>query len=209
MAKRLWERLSTGITSNSDGLDFSKWFSYNNQDLDNVHSYAEEINNINRMRMEQYLWVDISKEEPSDEAIMNYAKSLTWERSKIAANLANQWYDFNESVAYLDNYEKLWFSNPLGKWLEIFKKDDADYKWKSFLNAAKWVWRTALWLETAWFIGNEIWDAWFRRMTRPTDMDVQKSVTDDRTKGKYNSAKEQYDKVTDISFCISCYIWFA
>jgi hypothetical protein len=28
-------------------------------------------------------------------------------------------------------------------------------------------------------------------------MDVQRSVTDDRTLGKYNSAKEQYDKVTE------------
>lgn len=204
MADKVWQKIPNrrsllwdinGSTKNSGWLDFSKWFTYKNQDLSNVHNSADEINSLNRKKMEKYLWIEISKDEPSDEYIMNYAKSLTWDRSKIANNLAEQWYDFNESVAYLDNYERLWFVNPMGKWLELFKKDNS--QWASFERIERNVWKTLLWAESLWFLWNEIWDAWFRKMTPPTDMDVQRSVTDDRTLGKYNSAKEQYDKVTE------------
>lgn len=204
MAERLWKNIANigslikrddNVNKEQDWLDFSKWFSYKNQDLSNVHNSAEEISSINRRKMEQYLGMEISKEEPSDDYIMEYAKSLTWERSKIANNLAEQWYDFNESVAYLDNYERLWFINPMWKWLELFKTDNS--KWTSFEKVERNIWKTLLSSETLWFIWNELWDAWFRKMTRPTDMDVQKSVTDDRTKGKYSSAKEQYDNITE------------
>lgn len=187
MVEKTWKRMPTssslGLISDkiSGWLDFSKWFTYKNQDLDSVHSSADEIRSLNRKRMEQYLWIEISKEEPSDEYVRDYAKSLTWERAKIADNLASQWYDFNESVAYLDNYERLRFANPMGTWLEIFQKKPVPFTESETWDTIKpWaeVWWTLLWLEWVWKWLETSWKSQYEKYVRPTAMDVSRMYKD-------------------------------
>lgn len=187
MVEKTWKRMPTssslGLISDkiSGWLDFSKWFTYKNQDLDSVHSSADEIRSLNRKRMEQYLWMEISKEEPSAEYVRDYAKSLTWERAKIADNLASQWYDFNESVAYLDNYERLRFANPMGTWLEIFQKKPVPFTESETWDTIKpWaeVWWTLLWLEWVWKWLETSWKKQYEKYVRPTQMDVNRMYKD-------------------------------
>ena len=138
MTEKLWERIpllnrllwdgSDKSTEDNDEkwLDFSKWFTYKNQDLDNVHNSADEIKDLNHKKMENYIWSTISTAKPTEDEVRSYIKSLNSEDRKIYSNLLDQWYAYNDIVAYISNKDK--FKNPTATWNAIFEEKPSTWQ---------------------------------------------------------------------------------
>ena len=69
MAELVWKRFNTQdvrnqlddlstntVSRTNNGLSFSKWFDYQDPNLDNVHNSADEIEKLCHDRMEKFLW---------------------------------------------------------------------------------------------------------------------------------------------------------
>lgn len=146
----------------SSALNFSKWFTYQEQDLNNVKSTPEELKKSNRMRTEKYIGEKIPTKKMNDEEIDSYFKWLTAEQAKWIYNKANtNEFDQNTLVAYVNHRDE--WKNPNAEWTWMFEK-----KGSSSWDSSYWkpLWRTAwaLWgSEVVWRSMSAIWNYQFNR----------------------------------------------
>ena len=172
------------LNQDNSSLDFSKWFTYKDQNLDNVHNSADEIKELNDERFSQHLWVEISKEPVSKEDWNKFANWLTDKQTDIVLNLMNQWVSKNAIMAYVplaDNYQ-----NPTSwVWVWLFEKKTESREGKNFSNTKpsalwktiKWIW-WALWtLESVWRTFSLIWNYQLNKtLDKYLPEDVSRSV---------------------------------
>ena len=172
------------LNQNNNSLDFSKWFTYNNQDLDNVHNSADEIKELNDERFSQYLWVKISKEPVSKEDWNKFANWLTDSQTDIVLNLMNQWVSKNAIMAYVplaDNYK-----NPTSwVWVWLFEKRTESREGKNLGNTKssalnktlKTLWWITWWAEIAWRLSLWVWNYQLNKtLDKYLPEDVSRSV---------------------------------
>lgn len=107
-------------------LNFSEWFTYQNQDLDNVQNSPDEIKDLNHKKMENFIWTTISTAKPNEDEVRSYITSLSSEDRKIYSNLLNEWYAYNDIVAYISNKDK--FKNPTATWNAIFEENPSTWQ---------------------------------------------------------------------------------
>lgn len=147
MAELVWKRfnmnaemdsldnVSVKNTVGSGGLNFSKWFTYQDQNLSNVHNSADEVEKMCHDRMERFLWKKISTRKVSNEEISTYIKWLDSKQKKIFTSLYDDGCSFNDAVAYMDAYNTNpdLFKNPVAPW--VWKFEEAPSTWQSI---AQW-----------------------------------------------------------------------
>jgi len=147
MAELVWKRfnmnaemdsldnVSVKNTVGSSGLNFSKWFTYQDQNLNDVHNSADEVEKMCHDRMEKFLWKKISTRKVSNEEISTYIKWLDSKQKKIFTSLYDDGCSFNDAVAYMDAYNTNpdLFKDPVAPW--VWKFEEAPSTWQSI---AQW-----------------------------------------------------------------------
>lgn len=209
MAEMTWKAIDM-LSPMSRGLDFSKGFQYKNQDLDEVHSTAEDIKSINDKKLSGFLWEDLSSYKLDDKWMDEFIDSLDYEKTQVASNLINKEGFSNEAmVAYIKNRD-MW-ENPKWSWMELYQKKWWKSKWDFNILSPSWMLQTLwgvtawlLWLEWAWrwltAWGNSIYNDW----VRPTDKDVETLVWEVANSKKYEyhnkraeNIKKEMDKLVE------------
>lgn len=148
MAELVWKRFNTQdvrnqlddlstntVSRTNNGLSFSKWFDYQDPNLDNVHNSADEIEKLCHDRMEKFLWKRISTRKVSNEEISTYIKWLDSKQKKIFTSLYDDGCSFNDAVAYMNAYNEdpSLFKDPTAPW--VWKFEEAPSTWQSI---AQW-----------------------------------------------------------------------
>lgn len=171
-------------------LNLSKWFSYINQDLDNVHNSADEIMEINDKKLETYLWEKISTWEMSDKDIDDYVKWL--DNQKIRRiNEKWTWFSTNWIISYLNHWND--WKNPFASWTWMYEKKPTPITETDTYQSLRPlidVWWTLLFWEAWWAtlqaIGNKIYE----NNVKPTKRDVQIKFIDESDKKIYQELEK-------------------
>lgn len=218
MAELLWKRLKTSKirdlledspvinTKNTDELNFSKWFTYQDQNLSNVHNSAQDVEELCHERMEKFLWKRISTKKVSNEEISSYIKWLDSKQKRIFSSLYDDGCSFNDAVAYMDAYNENpdLFKNPTAPW--VWKFEEKPSTWQSILQApidiVTWLprlfneWKNAIlawWLKMAWEDADYV-DKYFEEDSQAMKDDITLDRAD-----RDSLAYEWTDLVTDLA----------
>ena len=196
MAENVWKRIINNVsdsdtniswlTSQSNWwspLSFSKWFSYQDQNLQNYTPTVEESMKLNDEKASKFMWIDISSKKMSDKEIDDFIwwldnrqiRRITTNRDSLSTNAM---------VEYINNWDER--KDPFASWTWMFEK-------KSSAGNTYWkpIWWTAwaLWgREIAWRTTTAIWDYKFNKtMDKYLPEDVARIT-------RYT----KYDKVPDV-----------
>jgi len=161
-------------------LDFSKWFEYQNTDLNSIHNSPKEIKNLNDEKVAKFLWEDLSTYKLNDKEMDEFIDWLSLEQTNVASNLINQGFSNEAMVAYINNWDT--WADPFAQWTWMFeKKTDIKETWT---NREPYAW--GIWLPTSIFWWLELWwmelekmgESKLRKYIRPTPNDVKKMYKD-------------------------------
>lgn len=177
--KKLGERdisLLDKIKTNDTWLDFSKWFTYKNPDLDNVHNSPSETKELNRKKAEKYLWEEIKDKKLTEEEIKTRTDSMTIQQAKWFNEKAKtDEYDLNTLYSYIDHRDER--KNPNAEWILMYEKKGSTI-WDSI---NRWpmsrIGGTLIWWEWLWRITEWIWNYQFNKtMDKYLPEDVSRLV---------------------------------
>lgn len=179
MAKsQLGDLISWEITANkSDSLNFSKWFTYNNQDLDNVHSSAEEIKTLNDEKVSNFLWQSIPTKEMTDKEIEDFTKWLSNQQLSWI-NKNQDKFSTNAMVEYINNWDT--WKNPFAEWTWMFEaKNSSILGWNWYEKLGKWtlIW---VWWELWWRWLENLWK-WIYNWATPNAKDDADKIVNNKT----------------------------
>lgn len=163
--------------NNVGGLDFNKWFNYQDQNLSNVNNSPDDVKSLNDEKLSKFLGKDISTGTLSKNEIKEYTKSLSTEQKKwIKANSAN--FSTNWLMAYVDNWSR--WKDPFASWTWMFETVGQPMP-QSTKNTLIWVGSTLGWLwilEWGWALLERSWAKQFEKYVRPTKKDVTRGIKD-------------------------------
>lgn len=224
MVEKTWEQTSlldllnnniknrwTNSGMKSTWLDFSKGFTYQNQNLDTVHTSAEDSKNLNHQKMEKYLWITIPTDKSSKDDIKKYIETLDTSNRDIFRHLiVDEWYSYNDAVAYM--WEKDRFKNPLADGTWIFEEknstlyDSAGWIRESVISLPKFVSKVGV-DATAW-VDKILWIS--SDENREYKQDWAKKVIDDFMSfwDKESKAFQNANELTDIAQLLIPSEWF-
>lgn len=163
--KKLWERdisLLNKLQTNNASLDFSKWFTYKNTDLDNVHSSPSETKELNRKKAEKYIWEEIKNKKLAEDEIKNRTDSMTIQQAKWFNQKAQtDEYDLNTLYTYIDHWDER--KNPYAEWIWMYEKKGSNI-WDSINRKPAWwtLWILGAW-EWLWMLSEWIWNYQFNK----------------------------------------------
>ena len=183
-------------TSKKGWLNFSEWFTYKNQDLDSVHNSADDIKEINRTKVGNYIWNKISTGTLSDSDIKNRTDSMNMQQIKWFNEKAKtNEYDLNTLYAYIDHWDER--KDPYAAWTWMFEKKwtviNADWTTDSNNWMNKWLraWLDLLWWEGVWLALEKRWQHIYNRATPQAKDDVSKIISNKNKEPLMDSIDER------------------
>lgn len=186
MTESIWKRfnqqdssLSKLLIRDESDLNFSKWFTYKDQNLDNVHNSADEMKEINRTKLEGYIWEKIPTKQMTDEEISTYFNWLTDQQARWIWNKAKtNEYDQNTLVSYVNHWDE--WVNPYAEWTWMYeKKTNATNNEKSsnLWKWAAWIW----WLEVLGKARSIVWEYLLKKtLDKYLPEDISRLIRDAR-----------------------------
>lgn len=168
------------MANTTSWLNLWTWFSYINQNLDNVHNSADEIVNINDRKLETYLWEKIPVNNFSKKEIEDY---VGWLSSKQKRWVLNNWTWFSTDwiVAYINNWDS--WKNPFASWTWMFEKKwtvinpdwtvSEDWRINKLLKTLGY----AAWWDVSFWLMEKAWKAIYNSATPQAKDDMLKVIT--------------------------------
>ena len=171
--------------SHGSALSFSKWFDYQDQNLNDVQLTPEEARKSNRIKTEKYIWETIPTKKMTKDEIDSYFDWLTTEQVRWILEKANtNEYDQNTLVAYVNHRDE--WENPNADWIWMFEKKGSSSS-RSYWKPLGWVAWTFGATEGVWRSMSAIWNYQFNRtMDKYLPEDVSRLVRH----AKYENAPE-------------------
>ena len=159
-------------------LSFSKWFEYQDPNLDSVHNSPSEIESLNNKKVSKFVWEDLSSYNLDKKERDKTIDSWDLEKSKVAAKMLDEWYSNEAIIAYIDNWDKR--ENPNASWTWKFEKkwSETDSGKSRSSTIKRWWWTLGTLLGLEWWgtLLEKKWKSIYTKAMWENKKDVLKDI---------------------------------